>query len=282
MPDSTTPDPTTSDARGPEAQAPDAPVPGAPVSGAPSPALAGSGSESPTTRIDRPEPAAADQPVTTVIPHTVRATPVRVGPGLPTPTRVAPAVAPGNPAPTDPAQGAPAAVAPTAVATAAVPPTPAGPAPTVRPTRIPAAEPDSTGRRRWPLWVALAAVLALVAGGAAVLFSVLRSDNTQSEVETAIHGFTDAVAGGDLATLRTATCGELGGYYQQIHDAQFAQVYKASVDQGSIPVIDSIDAVSVTDDSAIAQVTVHTGAAPSVRSERSFSLQRDGDTWKVC
>ena len=74
----------------------------------------------------------------------------------------------------------------------------------------------------------------------------------------------------------------LASYYAQIPDAEFADVYRVAVDQRSIPVVESIDTVSITDDTAIAQATVHTGAAPNESSARSFNLQRDGDAWKVC
>ncbi|WP_139191185.1 Rv0361 family membrane protein [Rhodococcus tukisamuensis] len=283
MPDPKTPDPTLSDSPTADASGPDAST------------AASADADSATVRLERPapeqtrsEPSAAEKSAapataapatetaetapgnpapdnstpTTVIPHATRAAPVRVGPGRPAPTRVQPPAAGAQEVPAAPAANVPAAAP--------------------RPARIPATEPAPTGRRRWPLLVAVVAVVALAVGAGAYLLSGRSADNTQSQVEDAIHTFTGAIAAGDLTTLRASTCGELGGYYQRIHDAQFAQVYKASTDQGSIPVIDSVDAVSVTDGTAIAQVTVHTAAAPNDRSARSFTLQQDGEVWKVC
>ncbi|AQA24005.1 hypothetical protein BTZ20_0911 [Rhodococcus sp. MTM3W5.2] len=187
-----------------------------------------------------------------------KAAPAKVGPGRPAPTVRPPAGA----------------------SPVAAPPRPAPPV--AGPAKIPAPEPASTGKKRWPILVTVGVVLAAAAGGAYLLTSTVSSNSAEDQVKTAINTFVDAIEGGDLATLRTISCGDLASYYAQIPDAEFADVYRVAVDQRSIPVVESIDTVSITDDTAIAQATVHTGAAPNESSARSFNLQRDGDAWKVC
>jgi hypothetical protein len=187
-----------------------------------------------------------------------KAAPVKVGPGRPAPTVRPPAGA----------------------SPVAAPPRPAPPV--AGPAKIPAPEPASTGKKRWPIVVTVGVVLAAAAGGAYLLTSKVSSNSAEDQVKTAINTFVEAIEGGDLATLRTISCGDLASYYAQIPDAEFADVYRVAVDQRSIPVVESIDTVSITDDTAIAQATVHTGAAPNESSARSFNLQRDGDAWKVC
>ncbi|MFE3291896.1 hypothetical protein [Rhodococcus sp. NPDC059234] len=195
-------------------------------------------SEDPTT-----DPAAEDA-VTTVIPHVSRATPTKVGPGLATPV----------------------------------------PAPAATPAKIPPAEP--TRRSRWPLAAAVVIAAALVAAGVTYFVTGRGdgSDGPQAQVESAITAFVGAMTSGDLATLRATSCGPLGDYYRQVPDAEFADVYRSAAAAQSIPVVDKIDAVSITDDdNAIAQVTVHTAAAPADSSSaRSFTLQRQDGAWKVC
>ncbi|WP_157050934.1 hypothetical protein [Rhodococcus sp. RD6.2] len=157
-------------------------------------------------------------------------------------------------------------------------PPPPGVAPT--PTRIP--DPAPRGRRRWPLVLAAVVLLAVVATGIALLASRVGGNSTEDDVRGAINGFVDAVDRGDLATLRAGTCGELGAYYQQVSDADFADVYKSANSDRAVPIIDSIDAVAVTDGTALAQVTVHTANDPAATSVRSFALEQQDGVWKVC
>ncbi|TQF69300.1 hypothetical protein FK531_11210 [Rhodococcus spelaei] len=189
--------------------------------------------------------AAPDDAVTAVVPHVARATPARVGPGLPPPA--------------------------------------AASAPAAAPAKIPA--PETARRSRWPLAAAAVVVVALVAAGVAY-FVTGRGDGStspQAQVESTITTFVGAIAAGDLPTLRATSCGQLGDYYRQIPDAQFTDVYRSALAQQSIPVVEKVDAVSITDDvNAIAQVTVHTAAAPADSSARSFTLQRQDGSWKVC
>jgi hypothetical protein len=102
-------------------------------------------------------------------------------------------------------------------------------------------------------------------------------------IRTTVESFTRALAGGDLATLRSTSCGDLATFYRDIPDAEFADVHRVSLEQGNIPNLDSIDAIQVSDDTtAIAQVIAHTDANPNDRSPRTFDLRLEGDQWKVC
>lgn len=122
--------------------------------------------------------------------------------------------------------------------------------------------------------VLLAVVIGLVRGG---------TDNSpEAQVKRTIDTYTEALSDGDLDQLRAVTCGSQHDFYQNISAEQFAGVYRTSKEQKSIPVIDQIDAVRITGDTAMAQATVYTEADPSKRSQRTFDLQRSDDGWKVC
>ncbi|WP_245560201.1 Rv0361 family membrane protein [Nocardia asiatica] len=126
-----------------------------------------------------------------------------------------------------------------------------------------------------------ALVIALVAVIVA-LVTMSGEDSPETQVRTAITSYTDALRTGDLDALRSSTCGPLHDFYQGIPSDQFAGVHKLSVERKNIPVVDSIDAIRITDETAIAQATVYTDADPAKRSARTFDLQRTDDGWKVC
>ncbi|WP_228833900.1 hypothetical protein [Nocardia abscessus] len=159
------------------------------------------------------------------------------------------------------------------------------------PQRIaPAAQPGAgasaadTGRPNRKLILvgaAGAAVIALVAVIVA-LVTMTGEDSPETQVRGAITSYTEALQTGDLEALRSSTCGPLHDFYQGIPSDQFAGVHKLSVERKNIPVVDSIDAIRITDDTAIAQATVYTEADPAKRSARTFDLQRTDDGWKVC
>ncbi|MFD4295013.1 hypothetical protein ACFWQG_17530 [Rhodococcus sp. NPDC058532] len=217
-------------------------------------------SDAPTTAIPqavpppRPAPPAAppstspppSEAPTTVIPHATRAAPTRVGAGAPQP-----GAAPGS-------------------------------LPAAAPVRVPDAPPAPSGKRRWPLVVGAVVGLAAIAAGGYVLVDRLTGDRTEDEVRTAITGFVDAIDRGDLAALRAGSCGDLAAYYAGIGDGDFAGVYQAANSDRAVPVLDSVDAISVTDGTALAQVTVHTANDPASTSVRSFALEQQDGVWKVC
>ncbi|MCZ4521688.1 hypothetical protein O4220_24485 [Rhodococcus ruber] len=149
----------------------------------------------------------------------------------------------------------------------------------------PPAEPEKPSHKKW--WAALVAavvVIAAVAAGAYLLIDRTSEDNSpEAQIRSTVESFTSALAGGDLATLRSTSCGDLATFYRDIPDTEFADVHRVSVEQGSIPTVDSIDAIQVTDTTnAIAQVIAHTDANPNDRSPRTFDLRLEGDQWKVC
>lgn len=160
--------------------------------------------------------------------------------------------------------------------------------PVAAPQRVPAASESGTAERsargkRWWLLVGAAAVLVVALLGVVIALVGGGTDNSpEGQVKRAIGTYTDALAEGDLEQLRAITCGTQHDFYQNISPEQFAGVYQTSKEQKAIPVIDSIDAVRITDDTAMAQATVHTAADPSERTQRTFDLQNTDGGWKVC
>lgn len=215
-----------------------------------------------------PTPQPKPEPATVAIPKATQPTP---------PPRQAPTPPPPQRAVPQPQQRA----APQRVGVAATPP-PAQP----MPTRIEPAAPEKTKRsgKGWYIAAAAAGVAVLAAIGVAVFVSSNSGSGESSpeaQVQTAISTYVDALQTGDLATLRTSTCGALGEYYRTIPDAAFAQVHDNAVAQKTIPQVGAVDAVRITDDTAIAQVQA---SLPSTgeQSWRTFDLERQDGTWKVC
>jgi hypothetical protein len=151
-----------------------------------------------------------------------------------------------------------------------------------QPQRVePAAAPaGSAGNRKW-LIAAGAAVVVVIALIAIVAGIGSGDDSPQARIRTAIGDYTGALESGDLAGLRDITCGGLHDYYQGLSEEQFAAVHRQAVDGGSIPNVTGVDAVQITDRTALAQVTVQT-EADSEQTTRTFDLQETDDGWKVC
>ncbi|OZF51756.1 hypothetical protein CH293_13965 [Rhodococcus sp. 14-2470-1b] len=138
--------------------------------------------------------------------------------------------------------------------------------------------------KRW-LGALAAAVVVIVAVGAAAFFYLSRDggeNSPEAQIRTSVTSFTEALASGDLATLRSSSCGDLATYYRDIPDAEFADVHRVAVEQGNVPVMEGIDAVQITGDTAIAQIIAYTEANPNERSPRTFDLRLEDETWKVC
>ncbi|WP_249644047.1 Rv0361 family membrane protein [Nocardia sputi] len=136
-------------------------------------------------------------------------------------------------------------------------------------------------RRLLGVGAAVVLVVALVAAIVA-LVTMTGEDSPETQVRGAITSYTEALRAGDLEALRSSTCGPLHDFYQGIPSDQFAGVHKLSMERKNIPVVDSVDAIRITDDTAIAQATVYTEADPAKRSARTFDLQRTDGGWKVC
>ncbi|WP_280396249.1 Rv0361 family membrane protein [Nocardia brasiliensis] len=186
----------------------------------------------------------------------------------------------------------PADIQPTLPAQSLAGPRPPQPRPIAQPQRItpagqaPAGQestPQAGRSKRWLLAVAGAAVLVVVLVGVAVVLITGSGGNAPEEkVRAAITDYTQALKKGDLNALRNTTCGPLHDFYQGIPADQFAGVHQLSMDRRNIPVIDGIDAIRITDKTAIAQATVYTEADPAKRSARTFDLQDTDSGWKVC
>ena len=84
------------------------------------------------------------------------------------------------------------------------------------------------------------------------------------------------------ATLRTSTCGGLAEFYATVDPAKFAEIHELAEQQGSVPVVTSVDKVQITDSHAIVQVTAHPAGTPTDVAERTFDLSEVGGEWKVC
>lgn len=166
-----------------------------------------------------------------------------------------------------------------------IPPTP----PPAGPQRVPAAPKPvrvrgrGRGRGR-KVWAALAAGVVLVAivTGVGVYLNHRAANTPEAKIRASIGTFVQAVEQGDLPTLRSSTCGSLAEFYRTVPESEFADVHQLAIEQQSIPVVTSIDAVQITEGAAIAQVTAHTPANPAEQSPRTFNLLLEGDSWKIC
>lgn len=143
-------------------------------------------------------------------------------------------------------------------------------------------EPAPTRSKKWLLAAGGAVVLVVALIATVVALMGGADDSPEGQVKAVIGDYTDALRSGDLEDLRASTCGDLHKFYQDITPEQFKGVHEASAQRGSIPVVDSVDAVRITGDTALAQATVYTSADPSKRTARTFDLQRTDGSWKVC
>ncbi|WP_433757576.1 Rv0361 family membrane protein [Nocardia sp. CA-135398] len=163
-----------------------------------------------------------------------------------------------------------------------------GPRPMAQPQRITPgrqsadAEAPAERSKRWLVIGAAAVALIAVIGLAAVLIGNRGDSSPEAKVRTTISDYTGALKSGDLAALRSSTCGQLHDFYQNIAADQFAGVHQLSMDRKNIPVVASVDTIKITDKTAIAQATVYTDADPTKRSARTFDLEQTADGWKVC
>ena len=144
------------------------------------------------------------------------------------------------------------------------------------------AEPGAKQSKKWLLAAGGAAVLVVALIATVVALMGGTDDSPEGQVKAVIGDYTDALRSGDLEDLRASTCGDLHTFYQGITAEQFKGVHEVSTERGSIPVVDSVDAVRITGDTALAQATVYTSADPSKRTARTFDLQRTDGSWKVC
>jgi hypothetical protein len=158
--------------------------------------------------------------------------------------------------------------------------------PQVIPPRGDGPKPPRT-RRSWG-WVAalLLVIAALVA--VAILGTVLLTRSSEPKVSqedmvrSTIHNFDVAIQKGDLATLRSITCGATRDSYVSYNERAWAETHARVAAAKQYPVVASIDQVVVNGDHAEANVTTFMAYAPQTRSTRSFDLQFRDDQWKIC
>jgi hypothetical protein len=159
-------------------------------------------------------------------------------------------------------------------------------APQLIPPRSDAPKPPRA-RRSWGWVVALVLVIAALVA-VAILGTVLltrESAPTVSEedrVRATIQNFDVAVQNGDLATLRSITCGTTRDSYVNYDEQAWTETHERVAAAKQYPVVASIDQVVVNGDHAEANVTTFMAYAPQTRSTRSFDLQFRDDQWKIC
>ena len=142
-------------------------------------------------------------------------------------------------------------------------------------------------RRSWGWVIAVVLVIgALVA--LAILGTVLltRDDapkvSQEDLVKTTIQNFDTAIQKGDLATLRSITCGDTAVSYVQYNDAQWKNIHARVAAARQYPVVASVDEIVVNGSHAEANVTSFMAFDPATRSSRSFDLEFRDDQWKIC
>lgn len=146
--------------------------------------------------------------------------------------------------------------------------------------------PTAPPRRRKLFVTIVLTVLALVI--AAVVGTILltrdRTPNVSQEdlVRNTIQSFDNAVQTGDLAKLRSITCGQTRDSYVSYDDHTWTETHARVSAAKQYPVVASVDQVVVNGDHAEANVTSFMAFDPATRSTRSFDLQFRDNQWKIC
>lgn len=142
---------------------------------------------------------------------------------------------------------------------------------------------QSPRRPRW-LLPALLTVALLAAAGivGAVMVNRAAAASRQQAVRSVIETFDGAVRKGDLATLRSVTCGQTHDAYVNYDDKAWADAYERISAAKQYPVVAGIDEVVVNGDHAEANVTSYMAFDPATTSTRSFDLWFRDDRWKIC
>ena len=104
----------------------------------------------------------------------------------------------------------------------------------------------------------------------------------EDRVRTTIQNFDTAIQKGDLATLRSITCGETADSYIKYDDARWKDIHARVAAARQYPVVASIDQVVVNNTHAEANVTSFMAFDPATRSTRSFDLEFRDEQWKIC
>jgi hypothetical protein len=159
-------------------------------------------------------------------------------------------------------------------------------APQVIPPRT---EPPQPPRRRrsWGWVLAVLLVIAALVAVAILGTLLLTRESTpkvsqEDRVRSTIQNFDVAIQKGDLATLRSITCGTTRDSYVNYEERAWTETHARVAAAKQYPVVASIDQVVVNGDHAEANVTTFMAYAPQTRSTRSFDLQFRDEQWKIC
>lgn len=183
---------------------------------------------------------------------------------------------PTDPTPTDPTptDSLSAQEQPTRTAPQEILPRDGSPAPTVAP-------------RRRKLFVTIVLTVLAIVVAAVVGTILLTRDKTpkvsqEDLVRNTIQSFDNAVQTGDLAELRSITCGPTRDSYVSYDDRTWTETHARVSAAKQYPVVASVDQVVVNGDHAEANVTSFMAFDPATRSTRSFDLQFRDNQWKIC
>lgn len=137
-------------------------------------------------------------------------------------------------------------------------------------------------------WVLALIVIVLALAAIAILGTVLltRGNHVKAspadQVRRTIQSFDVAVQTGDLATLRSITCGTTRDGYAEYDERSWDETYHRVSAAKQYPVIASIDQIVVNGQHAEANITTFMAYDPQVRSTRSLDLQFRDEQWKIC
>jgi uncharacterized protein YpmS len=172
---------------------------------------------------------------------------------------------------------------------------PSGPTPAPPRTAVPQQIPPRLGAKVRPSnprswgWVLALLLIILALAAVAVLSTVLLTRSKtkskasqEDQVRSTIQSFDVAVQNGDLATLRSITCGNMRDDYVNYDEREWTDTYRRVAAAKRYPVVANIDQVVVNGNQAEANVTAFMAYAPQVRSTRSFDLQYRDDHWEIC
>jgi len=159
--------------------------------------------------------------------------------------------------------------------------------PQVIPPRGDAPKAAPSQRRRWGWVIALILVIAAIVAVAVLGTMLLTRDSEpkvsqEDRVRTTIENYDAAIAKGDLATLRSITCGKARDDYVTYNDKVWSDTHARVAAAKRYPVIASIDQVVVNGEHAEANVTTFMAYAPQTRSTRSLDLEFRDEQWKIC